>query len=85
MGESGIGGDSGPPSFCRCVLLPLQGSLFWLARLLTEHMPRGGCQGGQEGDGTDKNVQRVGDANGNDGEVGSEKSRRGTQTRWSGV
>ena len=39
-------------------------------------MPRGGRQEGQEGDGTDKNVLRVGGANGDDGGGGSEKMGR---------
>ena len=45
-----------------CALLPFQRGPLWLVRLLTEHMLPGGRQGGQEGDGTDKNVQRVGGA-----------------------
>ena len=39
-----------------------------VARLLTGHMLHGGRQGGQEGDGTDKNVRREGGANEDDGE-----------------
>ena len=62
------------------VLVAFRGGLLWIVRLLTEHMPRGGRQEGQEGDGTDKNVLRVGGANGDDGGGGSEKDGKGTQT-----
>ena len=48
-------------------------------------MPPGGRQEGQEGDGTDKNVLRVGDANGDDGGEGSEKDGKGTQTAGEGA
>ena len=49
------------------------------------HMPRSGRQRGQEGDGTDKNVLRVGGANGNDRKGGSEQGGKGTETRCSRV
>ena len=48
-------------------------------------MPLGGRQEGQEGDGTDKNVLRVGDANGDDGGGGPEKGGKDTQTLWNKV
>ena len=48
-------------------------------------MPRGGRQRGQEGDGTDKNVLRVGGANVDDGGGGSEKGGKDTQTLYGGM